>query len=40
MGKSDNFFTVKLDKNPTLLGKIVDVKIEEANKHTLFGEVL
>jgi len=40
MGKSDNFFTVKLDKDPNLLGKIVDVKIEEANKHTLFGRVV
>ncbi|NPA88200.1 tRNA (N6-isopentenyl adenosine(37)-C2)-methylthiotransferase MiaB [Caminibacter pacificus] len=40
MGKSDNFFTVKLDKDPNLLGKIVDVKIEEANKHTLKGRVI
>ena len=40
MGKSDNFFTVKLDKDPSLLGKIVDVKIEEANKHTLKGKVI
>jgi tRNA-2-methylthio-N6-dimethylallyladenosine synthase len=40
MGKSDNFFTVKLDKDPNLLGKIVDVKIEKANKHTLFGRVI
>ncbi|EDM24638.1 tRNA (N6-isopentenyl adenosine(37)-C2)-methylthiotransferase MiaB [Caminibacter mediatlanticus] len=40
MGKSDNFFTVKLDKDPTLLGKIVDVKIHKANKHTLKGQVI
>jgi len=40
MGKSDNFFTVKLDKDPRFLGKIVDVKIEEANKHTLKGRVV
>jgi len=40
MGKSDNFFTVKLDKDPNLLGKIVDVKITEANKHTLKGKVI
>jgi len=40
MGKSDNFFTVKLEKDPTLLGKIVDVKITEANKHTLKGKVI
>jgi len=39
MGKSDNFFTVKLDKDPNLLGKIVDVEITEANKHTLKGRV-
>jgi len=40
MGKSDNFFTVKLDKDPNLLGKIVDVKIKEANRHTLKGKVI
>jgi tRNA-2-methylthio-N6-dimethylallyladenosine synthase len=40
MGKSDNFFTVKLDKDPSLVGKIVNVKITNANKHTLIGEVL
>ena len=40
MGKSDNFFTVKFEKNPKLLGKIVDVKITEANKHTLKGYVI
>ncbi|NPA11481.1 MAG: tRNA (N6-isopentenyl adenosine(37)-C2)-methylthiotransferase MiaB [Epsilonproteobacteria bacterium] len=40
MGKSDNFFTVKFDKNASIIGKIVDVKIKEANKHTLIGEVL
>jgi tRNA-2-methylthio-N6-dimethylallyladenosine synthase len=40
MGKSDNFFTVKFEKDPSLLGKVVDVKIKKANKHTLYGEVL
>jgi tRNA-2-methylthio-N6-dimethylallyladenosine synthase len=40
MGKSDNFFTVKFEKDPKLLGKIVDVKIKEANRHTLSGEVI
>jgi len=39
MGKSDNFFTVKFEKDSNLLGKIVDVKITEANKHTLKGKV-
>ncbi len=40
VGKSDNFFTVKFEKNPNLLGKTVDVKIEEANRHTLKGSVI
>jgi len=40
MGKSDNFFTVKTKKDKNLLGKIVDVKITDANKHTLIGEVV
>jgi tRNA-2-methylthio-N6-dimethylallyladenosine synthase len=40
MGKSDNFFTVKFEEDKKLLGKIVDVKIKEANKHTLKGEVV
>ena len=40
MGKSDNFFTVKFEKDKSLLGQIVDVKIKEANKHTLKGEVV
>jgi tRNA-2-methylthio-N6-dimethylallyladenosine synthase len=40
MGKSDNFFTVKTDKDDKYLGKIVDVKIKEANKHTLIGDVV
>jgi len=40
MGKSDNFFTVKFEKDKNLLGKIVDVKILEANKHTLKGKVV
>jgi len=40
MGKSDNFFTVKTDENNKHLGKIVDVKITKANKHTLKGEVI
>jgi len=40
MGKSDNFFSVKFEKNPKLLGKIVDVKITEANKHSLKGYVI
>ena len=40
IGKSDNFFTVKIEPNNKYLGKIVDVKITKANKHTLIGEVL
>jgi len=40
MGKSDNFFSVKFEKNPKLLGKIVNVKITEANKHSLKGHVI
>ena len=40
MGKSDNFFTVKFKKDKNLLGKIVNVKITEANKHTLKGQVI
>jgi len=40
LGKSDNFYTVKIKKDKNLLGKIVDVKITGANKHTLIGEVL
>ncbi|MEO1959237.1 MAG: tRNA (N6-isopentenyl adenosine(37)-C2)-methylthiotransferase MiaB [Nautiliaceae bacterium] len=40
MGKSDNFFTVKFKKDKSLLGKIIDVKIKDANKHTLYGEVV
>ena len=40
MGKSDNFFTVKFEKDPKLLGKIVDVKIKKVNRHTLMGEVV
>ena len=40
MGKSDNFWTVKFDENEEILGKIVDVKILEANKHTLKGKVV
>ena len=40
MGKSDNFFTVKFEHNKNLLGKIVNVKITEANKHTLKGTVI
>jgi len=40
MGKSDNFFTVKFDENEKILGKIVNVKILEANKHTLKGKVV
>ena len=40
MGKSDNFFTVKFDENKNLLGKIIDVKIKKANKHSLIGEVI
>ena len=39
VGKSDNFFTVKFENDEKLLGKIVDVKINEANKHTLKGTV-
>lgn len=40
IGKSDNFFTVKIEPNNKYLGKIVDVKITKANKHTLIGEVV
>jgi len=40
MGKSDNFFTVKFEKNKNLLGKMIDVKITEANKHTLKGQII
>ena len=40
IGKSDNFFTVKFDENEKILGKIVNVKILEANKHTLKGKVI
>jgi tRNA-2-methylthio-N6-dimethylallyladenosine synthase len=40
MGKSDNFFTVKIPDKDKYLGKIVDVKINKANKHTLEGEVI
>ena len=40
IGKSDNFFTVKFDENEKILGKIVNVKILEANKHTLKGKVV
>ena len=40
IGKSDNFFTVKIKPNNKYLGKIVDVKITKANKHTLIGEVV
>jgi len=40
MGKSDNFFTIKFENDPNLVGKIVDVKIEKANKHTLYGRVV
>ncbi|NIA11773.1 MAG: tRNA (N6-isopentenyl adenosine(37)-C2)-methylthiotransferase MiaB [Nitrospiraceae bacterium] len=39
-GKSDNFFTVKLDENAEYLGKIVNVKITKANKHALKGKVI
>jgi len=40
VGKSDNFFTVKIDEKNKYLGEIVDVKITEASKHTLKGEVI
>ena len=40
VGKSDNFFSVKFDKNPNLIGKIIDVKITDANKHSLKGKVI
>ncbi|HIQ51327.1 MAG TPA: tRNA (N6-isopentenyl adenosine(37)-C2)-methylthiotransferase MiaB, partial [Nautiliaceae bacterium] len=40
IGKSDNFFTVKIEPSNKYLGKIVDVKITKANKHTLIGEVV
>jgi len=40
VGKSDNFFTVKFDENEEILGKIVNVKILEANKHALKGKIV
>ena len=40
MGKSDNFFTVKIPEKNKYLGKIVDVKIKKASKHMLEGEVV
>ena len=40
MGKSDNFFTVKIPDKDKYLGEIVDVKINKATKHTLEGEVI
>ncbi len=39
VGKSDNFFTVKIPHKDKYLGEIVDVKITKANKHTLSGEI-
>ncbi len=39
-GKSDNFFSIQFDKNPKLIGKIVDVKIIDANRHSLKGKVI
>jgi tRNA-2-methylthio-N6-dimethylallyladenosine synthase len=40
IGKSDNFFTVKIPEKNKYLGKIVDVKIKKVNKHTFEGEVI
>jgi len=40
IGKSDNFFTVKIQQKNKYLGEIVDVKITKAHKHTLSGEVV
>jgi len=40
IGKSDNFFTVKIQQKNKYLGEIVDVKITKANKHTLKGEII
>jgi tRNA-2-methylthio-N6-dimethylallyladenosine synthase len=40
MGKSDNFFTVKIPDKDKYLGKIVNVKIKKANKHMLEGKVV
>jgi tRNA-2-methylthio-N6-dimethylallyladenosine synthase len=40
IGKSDNFFTVKIQQKNQYLGEIVDVKITKAHKHTLSGEVI
>ena len=39
-GKSDNFFSVQFEKDKNLLGKIVDVKIKDANRHSLRGEIV
>jgi tRNA-2-methylthio-N6-dimethylallyladenosine synthase len=38
-GKSDNNFTIKIKGSEELLGKIVDVKITEASRMVLFGEL-
>ena len=40
MGKSDNFFTVKIPDTDKYLGEIVNVKIKKANKHMLEGKVI
>ena len=40
IGKSDNFFSVQFEKDKNLLGKIIDVKIKDANKHSLRGEIV
>jgi tRNA-2-methylthio-N6-dimethylallyladenosine synthase len=40
IGKSDNFFSVKIKNNTDLVGKIVNVKIIDAHRHSLSGEIV
>ena len=40
VGKSDNFFSVRFDENEELIGKIINVEITNANKHSLRGKVI
>ena len=41
IGKSDNFFSVKIENNDEkLVGEIVDVQIIDAHRHSLSGKIL
>ena len=40
VGKSDNFFSVKIKSDLDLVGEIVDVKITNAHRHSLSGEIV